>query len=480
MSLLMLKDVLNQVPPLPTKKGNLRVEISTLLNREKVKIVVLDDDSTGIQTVHGCLLLTKWSEKNLDKAFSHHSSFFYVLTNSRSLTPQEVKRIYQDILQHVIAVNKRHGFRLLIISRSDSTLRGHFPLEPDIIAEVLEDNHIKVMKTIFFAPVLFEAGRYTYNDIHYLEKNGKLIPVAETEFARDNVFCYSHSCLEDFIIEKTNQRIGKRQIGSLSIDFLRNRSIQDIKRQILYLRDKDYMIINAFNYFELRKFSLAVLEILTEQDSSAIFRTSSSFVKAISGIRDKSMLVKQDLLSNGGIGIFIVGSHVQMSTAQLEKLLQENGVRGIEVKPHDTLLNPNGAVSSTLHFISETVNQNITPVIYTSREEIRYKEKRMRIKIGQSISAALVDIMRRLPFRPSYIVAKGGITSNDILKYSLDIESATVEGQILPGVPVIVTERSNKYPSVPYIIFPGNVGTEESLAEVYRLLKPSNFNDIGD
>jgi uncharacterized protein YgbK (DUF1537 family) len=67
-----------------------------------------------------------------------------------------------------------------------------------------------------------------------------------------------------------------------------------------------------------------------------------------------------------------------------------------------------------------------------------------------------------------------------ILKYSLDIESATVEGQILPGVPVIVTERSNKYHSVPYIIFPGNVGTEESLAEVYRLLKPSNFNDIGD
>jgi uncharacterized protein YgbK (DUF1537 family) len=111
------------------------------------------------------------------------------------------------------------------------------------------------------------------------------------------------------------------------------------------------------------------------------------------------------------------------------------------------------------------------PVIYTSREEIRCKEKKRRIKIGNSISAALVDIVKRLPFTPACVVAKGGTTSNDILKHGLDIERATVEGQILPGVPVVMTEKSNRYPGIPYIIFPGNVGTQESLAEIYRFLK---------
>ena len=33
------------------------------------RIVVLDDDPTGIQTVHGCLLITQWDEESVRHAF---------------------------------------------------------------------------------------------------------------------------------------------------------------------------------------------------------------------------------------------------------------------------------------------------------------------------------------------------------------------------------------------------------------------------
>ena len=77
----------------------------------------------------------------------------------------------------------------------------------------------------------------------------------------------------------------------------------------------------------------------------------------------------------------------------------------------------------------------------------------------------LVDIVRRLPYTPSYLVGKGGITSHDILTKGLCITSARVLGQIINSVPCVMGAQ------FPYIIFPGNVGTEQSLKEVYLKLK---------
>ena len=86
----------------------------------------------------------------------------------------------------------------IVVSRSDSTLRGHYPVETDIIAEELGpfDAH-------FMVPAFFEAGRFTRDSVHYLVVDGKPVPVHETEFARDSVFGFSTAFLPDYVEEKT-------------------------------------------------------------------------------------------------------------------------------------------------------------------------------------------------------------------------------------------------------------------------------------
>ena len=95
----------------------------------------------------------------------------------------------------------------ILVSRSDSTLRGHYPVETDVIAEELGpfDAH-------FLVPAFFEGGRITRESVHYLLVNGIETPVHETEFARDSVFGYRHSYLPDYVEEKTTGSIKAEKV----------------------------------------------------------------------------------------------------------------------------------------------------------------------------------------------------------------------------------------------------------------------------
>ncbi len=62
---------------------------------------------------------------------------------------------------------------------------------------------------------------------------------------------------------------------------------------------------------------------------------------------------------------------------------------------------------------------------------------------------------------------KGGITSTDIATKALSIKRAIVLGQVVKGISVWHTDASSKSPYMPYIVFPGNVGTELNLKNVY-------------
>jgi uncharacterized protein YgbK (DUF1537 family) len=72
--------------------------------------------------------------------------------------------------------------------------------------------------------------------------------------------------------------------------------------------------------------------------------------------------------------------------------------------------------------------------------------------------------------RPKFIVAKGGITSSDLATKGLSAEKAFVLGAITPGVPVWQMDSKSKFPGISYVVFPGNVGNQNSLLEVCRKL----------
>ena len=222
-------------------------------------MVVLDDDPTGIQTVHGCLLMTQWDEESVRLGFKDKEPFFYILTNTRAMTRKDAERVTREAIEMVVKVNKNYGYRLIIVSRSDSCLRGHFPLETDVIRAVLTEHGETAYNKTPFCPAFIEAGRVTIDGIHYMKDGERLIPVSETEFARDNVFAYHTSVLSDYIAEK----------GA---------------------NPDDYVIVNAQSYDELHAFAAKVLSGFA--DENIIIRSSSSLPKAIAGIPDIPLLDK--------------------------------------------------------------------------------------------------------------------------------------------------------------------------------------------
>ena len=398
--------------------------------KNNYRMVVLDDDPTGIQTVHGCLLVTEWSDEALRKAFGCEVPFFYVLTNTRAMTRSEAERTVREAMEAVVRVNREFGCELIVVSRSDSCLRGHFPLETDVMREVLVQNGIQPAAKTVFCPAFIEAGRVTIGGVHYMREGERLIPVSETEFARDNVFAYHTSVLRDYISEKGAD-------------------------------PDDYLIVDAQSYDELNAFAATLT-------APVVIRSSSSLPKAIAGLEDKPLLDRSILRHADMPGCFIVGSHVQKTTRQLEHLLSAEGTSGVEVDVQRILDDPQGLMQQTLATILRTAQRGETPVVYTSRREIRIDDADLRQQLGQRVSDFLVDVVRQLPYVPSYLVTKGGITSHDILTKGLGVKSAEVLGQIVPSVPCIMTEH------FPYIIFPGNVGGEESLKEVYMKFKIQN------
>ena len=397
------------------------------------RLVILDDDPTGIQTVHGCLLITQWDAATVRKAMLHEQPFFYMLTNTRAMTREEAARVVRSAMETVLSVNREFGYRLIFISRSDSCLRGHFPLETDVMRQVLHEYGVAVWPKVPFCPALIEAGRVTIDGVHYMKDGERLIPVSETEFARDNVFAYHTSVLRDYIREK----------GAVP---------------------EEYQIVNAATYDELYAFTKTLYHDVKDFHGAVVIRSSSSLPKAMSGISDKPLL-DRSILKHDGVGCFIVGSHVQKTTRQLNALLAAQGVVGIEVDVERVLHDADALMQELLTAMKSRVEEGFTPVVYTSRREVRLTDADERQHLGQRISDFLVAMVARLPFEPSWLVAKGGITSNDILTKGLALKSAEVLGQIVPNVPCVMTNH------FPYIIFPGNVGSDTSLREVYEKLK---------
>ena len=197
----------------------------------QTKIIVLDDDPTGSQTVHSCLLLTRWDAPTLQAALLDASPLFFVLTNTRGMDAARARGVTREVCHNLkLALADLAAaagcFNPIFVSRSDSTLRGHYPVETDVMAEELGpfDAH-------FLTPAFFEGGRFTRDSMHYLMVNGVPTPVHETEFARDSVFGYRHSYLPDYVEEKTAGRIKAGEVERFMLDDVRG----DVLRRLMAL-----------------------------------------------------------------------------------------------------------------------------------------------------------------------------------------------------------------------------------------------------
>jgi uncharacterized protein YgbK (DUF1537 family) len=450
-------------------------ELNKYLGRNDRKIIVLDDDPTGSQTLHDISVFTDWTVDSIEAGFSEEKSMFLILTNSRSFTAEETTKVHRDIAKNILEVSKRKNKDFIIISRSDSTLRGHYPLETQVLKQTIEDNsNIHFHGEIIF-PFFKEGGRFTVSNIHYVLEEDFLIPAGETEFAKDKTFGYQNSNLGKYIEEKTLGEFKADDVQSISLESIRKYDIDGIVAQLLMVQDFNKVVVNALDYQDVKVFTIALLKAM-EKGKRFIFRTAAGFIKVIGSISDKGLLVKNDIIkgNNKNNGLIIIGSHVNRTSEQLEDLKASNLVECVEFNQH-LVINPpelNKEVERVIKICEKEIQYGRNVVIYTRRDRFdlgtKYKEE--ELKIAVRISDALTSIVQKLNVCPKFIIAKGGITSSDIGTKGLGIKRAIVAGQIKPGIPVWLTGNESKFPELPYIIFPGNVGTRTTLREVVEML----------
>jgi uncharacterized protein YgbK (DUF1537 family) len=470
------KQACESLPPLPPAREIDRIWRSAVRGIDE-KIIVLDDDPTGVQTVHSIPVYTSWDRDALKAALTDESRLVYILTNSRALTPDQTtalhRRLGSDLLQTAVQEDKA----FLLISRSDSTLRGHFPAETQALFEAL-GAHAAIDGEVI-VPCFFEGGRITLRDVHYVREGDALIPAAETEFAKDPTFGYGSSDLKAWIEEKTAGTYPARKVTSISIEHLRAADLDFLTGQLMAVTGFNKVIVNAGDPADLKIF-VAVLVRAIRNGKRFLFRTAASFVQMIGGISAKPFLTAVTLYPEGrssSPGLVVVGSYVQKTSRQVERLRELPDMAFIEwdVTRAVTDRGLNQEAARVAQAVESTFASGLDACVFTTRtyqtnpDGARKKENGLLFsaRVSEGLHRTLLGIHRR----PGFLVAKGGITSSDIGVKTLGVKRAMVLGQIQPGVPVWALGPESRFPGLPYVIFPGNVGDEWALSRVVEILR---------
>jgi uncharacterized protein YgbK (DUF1537 family) len=431
------------------------------------KIVVLDDDPTGTQTVHGIGVLAAWTVPILAAALADPRPCFYVLTNTRSLSAAEASAVVFEIAANLKAAGELSGAAFVIVSRGDSTLRGHFAGE----LKAIENGLRTAFDATIVIPAFFEGGRYTIDDIHYVADGDNLVPAAETEFARDRTFGYTHSNLREWIEEKTMGSVPAQSVGSVAIGTLRGQGgFNAVRTRLLALPKGAFLVVNAAAYPDLEVFTRGLLEA-EAAGRRYLLRTAASFVRVRAGIEPRPLLAPAEISSGHAAGgLVIVGSYVRKTTLQLESLLGLAGVAGIEVAV-DLLGEPASRAEEIGRASGEAraaIRSGRHAVVFTSRRLESALGAAGELKAGRMVSEALVEIVRAISDKPRFLIAKGGITSSDIAIQGLGMKKALVLGQASPGVPVWEMGPETRFPGMRFVVWPGNVGDPDALRDLVR------------
>ncbi len=443
--------------------------IRAAIEKRGEKTVVIDDDPMGTQSVANVSLLTEWSVNAIADELQNDHRGVFLLTNSRSMPAGEAVDTVSRAGRNLRASMESTGETPIVISRIDSTLRGHYPDEVNALTNVFGRHsalHI-------IAPFFFQGGRYTIHDVHYLAEGDRLIPVGQTEFARDAAFGYASSNVREWVEEKTQGRVPAGQVATVSLEDIRIGGPDRVAEQLLDMRDAKVCFPNAASMRDIEVFTLGAM-LAEEQGAQFFYRSSASFLQVRGGLESRPLLTAGDLESDEGEGgLIVVGSHVTVSTNQVAHLLEQQEVVGVEVAVAnliDEATKPE-EIARVAENMNDGLRRGLDVAVYTSREQLLTLGGDASLLAGGRISSGLADIIRRVETRPRYLVAKGGVTSYDIATRALGVKRAMCIGQILPGVPVWELGDPSRFPGLKFVAFPGNLGDSCWLSEAVAKLR---------
>lgn len=425
------------------------------------KLIILDDDPLGCQTVYDLPIVTDWSAATLRAELAGDAPACFVLTNSRSMPAGQAERVYEGIGRRLSRLEAQTGQAFNILTRCDSTLRGHFPGE----IEALQRGMNRPFSACLFIPFFAEGGRLTINDVHYITEDKQLIPIGQSSYAQDAVFGFQASNLREWVAEKTNGRIIPQHIPSISLADIRQGGPERVAGRLRGLDNGLICIVNAAEQRDIEVFVQGLL-LAEAAGKRFLYRTAASFIPARLGLPPRPLLTASDLdLPASGGGLIIVGSHVPQTTSQLQALLAMPGLHSTEVRV-PALLDEHqrqAEIERVVKQVESGLGSQQDVVIYTSRQPVQGKDIESSLQLGRQISGSLAAITRLLSTRPRYLLVKGGITASDLATQALQVQRAIVLGQLMPGVPVWRLGSESRFPHLCFIVFPGNVGDTQAL-----------------
>lgn len=453
-------------------------------------LVVLDDDPTGTQSVADLPVLTRWEVEDFIWAFGQAKPAVYVLTNTRSLDPAEAAARNEEVVRNALAAaGSADALRLGFVSRSDSTLRGHYPLEPDVIAATVADVSGEATDGVVLVPAFPDAGRVTIGGVHYMrgtgDHAGKLTPVAETEFAKDASFGFANSDMTKYVEEKSRGRFAADSVIVLDLNIIRASADPQITAKAIAdaiepATNSTPIVADIVTENDLRALSLG-LEEAERRGKKLLYRVGPPFVRARIGQEIRTELTGAEAYagntpSEAG-GLIVVGSHVGVTTRQLKALTeQHSAARIVEIDVEKLLAAETETAADA--YLNQTVDSVVEAlhggdvIVHTSRLLIKTEDPAASLRIARTVSAAVVAVVNRTlkTFPPRFVIAKGGITSSDVAAHGLEIRHAIVRGPMLPGIVSLWEPVDGPAKGIPYIVFAGNVGDDQSLADVTRKL----------
>jgi uncharacterized protein YgbK (DUF1537 family) len=434
---------------------------------ERFKLIVLDDDPTGSQTVHSCPLLLRWDACSLRRGLAHPSPLLFVLANTRALGADGARARVREIcraLKPALAWAQAEGHldRWMVVSRGDSTLRGHFPLEVEVLHEELGP-----FDATFLAPAFLPGGRTTVDGVHLLDGQ----PVHTTPFARDRLFGYSTSDLPAWVEQKSAGRIPAASVPRLTGAELDAAS--DLEHRLQALPRGCVVAVDGQRIEQLQALGTAI-HGLSRQGRRFTAQCAASLINGLVPLPPQPLsaeglaaLRRRDAQGQPLPGLVLVGSHVPLADVQLERLLQQSGCAGLElpVARLAAAVETAWMEAEWLEHLQQRLRAGTTPVLYTSRGELSLGSEAERRRLGLELAALMARLVGALAPQLGYVISKGGITSHTLLEQGLQCDQVELQGQVMPGLSLVLAA------DLPVVTFPGNLGDAESLLQAWLLME---------
>lgn len=396
-------------------------------------VIVLDDDPTGTQAASDVTVLLAWDADILEGVLSGADSV-YLQTNSRALDERDAIGLVRTIREVVAQVADRLDIDARLVLRGDSTLRGHVVAETRTVAEKGAVH--------LFVPAFPAGGRITRDGVHLLRQDGRLVPVSQTEYARDPVFGFSSSQLTAFIESNS----GAHALHVPLEDVRTGRLVR-----VLQAAPAGCFVVPDAETDEDIGIIAEAVERVWESRAVTV-RSAAPLAAALAKVLSSEPL-DPEVLSSARTVLIVCGSHTDGARVQVTALSARLGPPTV-VRTTAALSDPDAEGARAAGEELSRSRPGGARFVTTERDRL---DSHDGLQHGAAVMRALTAATRLLAVDADVVVTKGGITSAEVVRQSLGARAALVRGQVSPGVSVWRV-RTDSGRECDCVIVPGNMG----------------------